>query len=189
MKVDTNRRFFAWSAAVVVIIGFTVAGAALVSGAAPSPKDLYRQHVEQQRSADLAQPRASKTGHPRVAEAPPSRRVQGIFSVKQGPLPSDQFQVVNAWAGPVPGKGEMWYVVWAGSTGDFNAQPGVPGFILQSQSPTPDGRDFVETTLGMFLRPEADGPLRVNMVDGAVVTMSSPKGATIRFNVVTRQVV
>lgn len=189
MKVDTSRRIVGWSVATAMLIAFIVAGAALASGASPSPKDLYRQRVEQQRAADLAQPRASKAAHPTVAEAPPSRRAQGIFPVKQGPLPSDQFQVVNAWAGPVPGQGEMWYVVWAGSTGDLNARPGVPGFILQSQSPTSDGRDFVETTLGMFLRPEADGPLRVNRVDGAVVTMSSPKGATIRFNVVTRQVV
>lgn len=176
-----------------LVFGALIVAAALIVGiesstasTSQSAKSIYQQQVAAARSKAVAAPKASKTIHPAIVPAPPAQRGQGIFDVKQGPVPSDQFQVVNSWAGPVKGRGNVWYILWAGSTGDLSVNSGVPALILQSQSPTADGSDFTNTTLGTFLLPTADGPLHVVSDADAVVTLSTPKGNLVRFNVLTR---
>lgn len=166
------------SSAVIVTVG------AESASANPDAKTLYQQQVDANRAKAIGRPRAVKTAPAAIAPAPPAQRAQGIFDVRQGPVGSDQFQVVNGWAGPVLGKAQ-WYVVWAGSTGDLAANPHVPGLILQTQVPSLDGTDFVETTIGTFVLPSADGPLRVVAVSDAVVSLATPSGTIVRFNVVT----
>src|SRR5206468_3338635 len=158
-----------------------VASVSFASDDKSSPKALYQQRVERDRAVAAAVSPAPKGGvHKPIPSVAPPQRLQGIFAVKQGPVASSEFQVVNAWAGPVPGQGSLSYVVWAGSSGEVSVPPSVPGIIVQSQSPTPDGKDYVETTLGTFLRPGADGPLRITRVDGAIASMATPKGTTVR---------
>lgn len=190
LELRNDIRLATWigAFAVVAVTSVIVGGVALATNSPSSPKAQYQQRVDQERAIAVAAPKASKTARPPIIPpAPASERVEGISPVKQGPVPPSEFQVVNSWAGPVPGQGTTWYVVWAGSTGEMSSTPGVPGLILQSQSPTADGRDFVETTLGTFFDPKAGGPLQITAAAGAVVSMTSANGTTLRFNVLTRR--
>lgn len=185
MKIRASSAYRLVLVTMIAAAALIVAIESSAPSASQSAKSIYQQKVAAARSKAVAAPKASKTIHPVVVQVPPAQRGQGIFDVKQGPVPSDQFHVVNSWAGPVKGQGNVWYVVWAGSTGDLSANPGVPALILQSQSPTADGSDLTNTTLGTFLLPTADGPLQVVADADAVVTLSTPKGSLVRFNVLT----
>lgn len=162
---------------------------AIGSDSNPTPKEAFLQQHANERATAQAGPRASKQSPPAALIAQPDKpqRQAGILQVRQGPVSSQEFVVLNTWQGPMPGSASVWYVVWAGSTGSASANPGTPGVIVHLQEPTSDGYSVVDTTVGTFLDPKADGPLSIVSVTGAIVSLSSPSGHLFYFHLDTDQ--
>jgi hypothetical protein len=164
-------------------------GSGIASNSNPTPKDLFLEKQAAERSAAEAAPRASKVTDPTtpIAAAAKPERQAGILEIRQGPVSSLEFAVVNTWQGPVPGSGAVWYVVWAGSTGSNSPNPGTPGVIVHKQELTSDGYSTVDTVVGTFADATADGPLSIVSVTGFLVSMSSAAGHLYQFHLDTYQ--
>jgi hypothetical protein len=175
------------------VLGITVGTAVAIAAVAvfastsnPTPKELFQQQYDKERAAAVVSPRAPKVDAqtvPGVSAKP--KRTPGIVDVKQGPVRSSEFAVVNSWSGPVSAGGATWYVVWAGATASESTSPGLPGVIVDLQQPNADGFGFLDTIVGTFTDRNADGAFAIKGVNGTTLILSTPTGHVYNFDLQT----
>jgi hypothetical protein len=89
--------------------------------------------------------------------------------VQVGPDSWDVFVTSNQWLGPLKGATVRWYTVWAGTTGDAVAAPGVAAVWVNI---TTLGSELCSTsthTVGQFTDRGAKGSFRITEVNGSSV--------------------
>jgi hypothetical protein len=169
-------------AAGAVALLASVASAVSSDSTTMTAKALFQQQSAKERAAAIVGPRAPKTAIRPISAGVNPVRQSGILNIRQGPVSASEFLVNNEWQGSIVGTGSAWYVVWAGSTGSISSTPGVPGIIVHSQTPTPDGGSFTDTEVGMFLDPRADGSLTIVAVSGPIVELRTATGQVFHFD-------
>lgn len=177
--------WWAWLAAATLAIILLGAGPALAWPPATDgwPAAKARLYEEQQRALAQArlQPRPKRpaAGVPPAAQAPP-RRQAGIVAMRQGPFPPSTFTVRDFWQGPV---GSDWILVYAGAARDSPLGAPARG-ALRLYSET---AGLHLTEIGTFLAPTGTGPLTVTASNGVMLRLRTDDGATLWFNLETRQ--
>jgi hypothetical protein len=171
-------------AASIAIAGIaSISVAAVATASSPSsPKVEFQLAAQQQRHAALAAPAAPKNGHYVPVATQKLTREAGIISARQGPVPATAFLVSNVWQGPTMGSGDRWFVVWAGISRTADGGFGSPGIIVHTQTLTADGYSIADQVLGTFNAPDGDGALEVTGQTGSLISLRTPSGRVIRFD-------
>lgn len=89
--------------------------------------------------------------------------------VQVGPDSWDVFVTSNQWLGPVGGSTVRWYNVWAGTTGDASASPGVAAVWVNITSLGSDLCSTTTHTVGEFTDRGSKGSFRITTVSGSRV--------------------
>ena len=174
-----------WIGVVVVAvvgigIGTVVAGSPVTAGWPAAKAQLYDQ---EQRA--LAQARANprpklpSAGLAPAAQAAPQRQA-GIIAMRQGPFPRSTFDVRDVWQGPV---GSDWVLAYAGAAPDAPAASPTRGAIRVYT----ETADLHLTLLGTFPAAEGTGPLTITAISGTLLQLRTDSGATLTFDLQTRQ--
>jgi hypothetical protein len=165
------KKFWLLATAGAVAALFSGIAISAVADSSPgSPKDQLAQRHAADRAAAVAGPRAAKDGvHPPLTTERLTVQV-GVIQTREGPVPTSQFVVSNAWAGRVPGSVAAYYVVWAGAGGSASGAAHRPGITVHVQTLTADGSSLVDSNVGTFFQSQATGPLSI--VNGAAYSIS-----------------
>lgn len=179
----------------LVVVGGLAAAAGVAIGvsaavthrtSAPTTKDQYAQALASQRAAEIANHTPAPKVSPSLApNGPAPQRQAGILNIHQGPVPTSVFVSSNLWEGPL--SGDTWYLVYAGQNVNPDGTKGAPAVIVQTSTPSSDGSSFTIQTVGTFSYPAADGALTITAAGTGTLTLQTPSGHTITFNLQTRQ--
>jgi len=188
--VSRKHIFAILAAGAAGLAGVAIGVSAAVNHGSPTPptKEQYAQALASQLASDVARhtpaPKVSPTPHmgPTPTAAP---RQEGILDIRQGPVPPTVFASSNLWQGPLAG--DLWYLVYAGQNMNPDGTRGLPAVIVQTTTTSADGASTSLNSSNTYTDSAADGAFTITAVSGAVMTLTTPLGQTVTFNLQTRQ--
>jgi hypothetical protein len=144
---------------------------------------LQRELARIQRAREHPTPKPSNPASLESAAPPlpgptPSREA-GIQDLRQGDFSPLTFAAVNFWAGPV--SGPTWALVWAGQ----EEEPTVKAAVRVELQTSTGGGNYDYQYVGTFPAPTAADSVRLVAWQGTVLTLTTPSGQTLTFNVAT----
>lgn len=191
MTPSRSRWVALGAAAAAIAVGVAIARAAVPgSGPGVTAQQPYQAQLAQAHAADRAASPAPKSPQTPPSFAPCSPEAlptAGIddSSTQVGPGSWETFVTTNQWTGPVAGGGSSAYVLWAGVTGESAPAPGLPAVAVDIRTLSSDGCTVTTRPVGIFTEHRTSGTLAVISVQGDWVSLRSPDGAPLYFDLAT----